>query len=237
MSVVTVIAGAGGGTRLGLDGPKALVKLAGKPLIVHAVRSMVLSGVIDRCVVTAPEADVPAFQEALTHAGLGAAVVAGGITRQASVAAGLDAAGDADFVLIHDAARALTPPDQIRRVVEALKAGHVAVVPALPVVDTIKRVGASAADGTEPVLETLDRASLRGMQTPQGFDLHVVREAHARFAANAAEESSSAPDDAFLVEAAGHPVVLVEGSEMAMKVTRPLDLRIAELLASDPTVE
>ena len=237
MSVVAVIAGAGSGTRLGLDGPKALVKLAGEPLIVHAVRSMAASGVVDRCVVTAPEEAAALFQETLVRAGLDAIVVAGGSTRQASVAAGLDAAGRAEFVLIHDAARALTPPEQIRRVVDALREGHVAVVPALPIVDTVKRVGKCAADGTEPVLETLDRSALRGMQTPQGFDMAVVRAAHAKFSANAAEESSSAPDDAFLVEAAGYPVVLVEGSELAMKVTRPLDLRIAELLASDPTGE
>ncbi|MGO3042045.1 2-C-methyl-D-erythritol 4-phosphate cytidylyltransferase [Ancrocorticia populi] len=233
MSVTAVIAGAGNGTRLGLDGPKALIKLAGEPLIVHAVRSMAESGVVDRCVVTAPTESVQLFEETLERAGFEATVVAGGTTRQASVAAGLDAAGTANFVLIHDAARALTPPGLIRRVVEALEAGHAAVVPALPVVDTIKLVGERATDGTEPVLETLDRTSLRGMQTPQGFDMAAVREAHARFAADAAEEASSAPDDAFLVEAVGYPVALVEGSELALKITRPLDLRIAELLAAN----
>ena len=233
MSVVAVIAGAGSGTRLGSQGPKALVLLGGEPLLVHAVRSMAQSGVIDACVVTAPVDDVVTFREVLKRAGLDAHVVAGGVSRQASVAAGLDAAGDAEFVLIHDAARALTPVEQIRGVVAALRAGHPAVVPALPVVDTIKRVGPVVADGTEPVLETLDRGVLRGMQTPQGFPMAVIREAHRRFAASAANEANSAPDDAFLVEAAGLPVVLVPGSELAMKVTRPLDLRIAELLLEE----
>lgn len=233
MSVVAVVAGAGNGTRLGSQGPKALVAVGGEPLLVHAVRSMVESGVIDACVVTAPTDEVATFQQALEQAGLQAKVVAGGNTRQASVAAGLDAAGDADYVLIHDAARALTPLAQIRAVVAALQAGHPAVVPALAVVDTVKRVGAKASDGTEPVLETLDRGFLRGMQTPQGFAMEVIREAHCRFAAAAETEESSAPDDAFLVEAAGLPVVLVEGSQRAMKITRPLDVRIAELLLED----
>ena len=234
MSVVAVIAGAGGGTRLGSQGPKALIALGGEPLLVHAVRSMVESGVIDACVVTAPTGEIATFQRVLDRAGLRATVVAGGATRQASVAAGLDAAGDADYVLIHDAARALTPHAQIRAVVEALRAGHPAVVPALPLVDTVKKVGVKASDGTEPVEETLERGLLRGMQTPQGFAMDVIREAHRRFADSAGSEESSAPDDAFLIEAAGLPVVLVQGSERALKITRPLDLRIAELLLEDP---
>ncbi|MCF2707013.1 2-C-methyl-D-erythritol 4-phosphate cytidylyltransferase [Arcanobacterium haemolyticum] len=234
MSVVAVIAGAGYGTRLGSQGPKALVELAGEPLIVHAVRSMWRSGVIDRVVVIAPVEAMGTFDDVVRNAGLEAVIVAGGATRQASVAAGLAGAGDADFVLIHDAARALTPASQIRRVVEALKAGHPAVVPALPVVDTIKSVGDASDDGTEPVVDTLDRTHLRAMQTPQGFALDVIRKAHVAYAELAVDESTSAPDDAYLAERAGYPVVLVPGSDRALKVTRPIDLRIAELFAADP---
>lgn len=230
MSAVAVIAAAGSGTRLGCAGPKALVPLAGEPLIVHAVRSMWDSGVVEHVVVTAPAERVPEFQEVIAAAGLRATVVPGGATRQASVAAGLDAANAADYVLIHDAARALTPPELIRQIVAALDAGHPAVVPALPVVDTIKRVGHAHADGTEPVLETIDRAPLRAMQTPQGFTLEAIRAAHDRFAASAKSEDTAAPDDAYLAEAAGIPVVLIPGSERAMKVTRPADLIIAEQL-------
>lgn len=233
MSVVAVIAGAGSGTRLGSQGPKALVQLAGEPLLVHAVRSMFASGVVDRCVVTAPEDHLVQFEAALAAAGLHATVVAGGHTRQASVAAGLAAAGSADYVLIHDAARALTPVSQIQRVVQALEAGHPAVVPALAVVDTIKSVGHTNPDGTEPIDQTLDRNRLRAMQTPQGFAMDVIVAAHAQFATTSDDESTSAPDDAALVESSGHPVVLVRGSERALKITRPLDLRIAELLATD----
>jgi len=216
VSVVAVIAGAGSGTRLGSQGPKALVQLAGEPLLVHAVRSMFASGVVDRCVVTAPEDHLVQFEAALAAAGLHATVVAGGHTRQASVAAGLAAAGSADYVLV-----------------QALEAGHPAVVPALAVVDTIKSVGHTNPDGTEPIDQTLDRNRLRAMQTPQGFAVDIIVAAHAQFATTSDDESTSAPDDAALVESSGYPVVLVRGSERALKITRPLDLRIAELLATD----
>ncbi len=237
MSVVAVIAAAGLGTRLGSRDPKALVTLAGQPLVVHAVRSMYASAVVDRVVVIAPEDACSQFARIISEAGFEARVVPGGITRQASVASGLAAVGQADFVLIHDAARALTPPSQIRRVVAALKAGHVAVVPALRVVDTVKEVGSALPDGTEPVCATLNRGRLRAMQTPQGFTLDVIRAAHKADAALATSETTAAPDDAFLAERAGYEVVLVEGSERALKITRPLDLRIAELFAAMPADE
>lgn len=174
-------------------------------------------------------------------------VVGGGRTRQESVARGLDRvfeaygpAASSDCVLIHDAARPLVPGAVIRRVVDALAAGHPAVVPALPVADTIKRVeriadGEAGAD-LERVVETHDRTLLRAMQTPQGFHLDAVLRAHRDFAEKGEEEASAAPDDAALVEAAGLPVVLVRGSERSMKITRPIDLVIAQLLADDPSL-
>ena len=214
-------------------------------------------------------------------------VVGGGRTRQESVARGLDRVFEAygpdassDCVLIHDAARPLVPGAVIRRVVDALAAGHPAVVPALPVADTIKRVeriadggrarlgaslggsGAGAAEnesekagsgaekagsggaasggeadaGLERVVETHDRTLLRAMQTPQGFHLDAILRAHRDFAEKGEEEASTAPHDAALVEAAGLPVVLVRGSERSMKITRPIDLAIAQLLADDPSL-
>lgn len=245
MSVVAVIAGAGSGTRFGSTGPKALVKLGGEALVVHAVRSMWQSGVVDHCVVTAPANALGAFRECLDAAGLQADVVAGGSTRQASVAAGLEAGraaigsgGSEDLVLIHDAARALTPPAHIRRVVEALRAGHRAVVPALKVIDTIKQVGPALHDGAEPVEATLDRSQLRAMQTPQGFTMETIMRAHELYAERATTEATSAPDDAYLAELIGEQVVLVEGSQEALKITQPLDLAIAELfLAQQRTKE
>ena len=174
-------------------------------------------------------------------------VVGGGRTRQESVARGLDRVFEAygpdassDCVLIHDAARPLGPGAVIRRVVDALAAGHPAVVPALPVADTIKRVeriaDGEADAGLERVVETHERTLLRAMQTPQGFHLDAILRAHRDFAEKGEEEASAAPDDAALVEAAGLPVVLVRGSERSMKITRPIDLAIAQLLADDPSL-
>ena len=156
MSVVAIIAAAGQGTRLGIGGPKALVDLAGEPLLVHAARAIRGSGAVDSIVVTAPSAHVRLFDGILTAAGIQAAVVAGGITRQASVAAGLNAAGTADHVLIHDAARPLVPSQIVRRVVSALRRGHPAVVPALPVTDTIKRITASDAQAAVAAAEAAE---------------------------------------------------------------------------------
>jgi 2-C-methyl-D-erythritol 4-phosphate cytidylyltransferase len=146
-------------------------------------------------------------------------VVAGGATRQRSVALALaDSPHDLDIVLVHDAARALAPVELIERVAAAVRGGHDAVVPVLPVVDTIKEV-----DGRGVVTGTVDRAVLRAVQTPQGFRRAVLEAAHA-----AAVDDLT--DDAGLAEKIGAEVFTVEGDERALKITRPLDLEIAELL-------
>lgn len=253
MRVAAVVVAAGKGTRFGSQGPKALELLAGEPLLVHAVRAMSVSPMIDRVVVVAPADRIDAFDAILRTAGersgVGAEadVVGGGRTRQESVALGLGhvletfgSARESDCVLIHDAARPLVPGAVIRRVVNALAAGHPAVVPALPVADTIKRVervaeGEADAD-LERVVETYDRTLLRAMQTPQGFHLETIVRAHENFAERGETEASAAPDDAALIERAGIPVVLVRGSERSMKITRPLDLAIAQMLADDPSL-
>ena len=167
-------------------------------------------------------------------------------SRQASVALGLTAAlaarPDAVVVLVHDAARALTPPGVVRRVVAAVRAGHDAVVPALPVTDTVKEVSLAGRTGpggapaagvpVEEVVGTPDRARLRAVQTPQGFATATLVAAHRLGADRAADETRAASDDAGLVEAAGGTVVVVEGDPLAMKVTAPLDLALAEALAA-----
>lgn len=152
-------------------------------------------------------------------AGTDALVVAGGGDRTESVRLALDAAlGESDFsiVLVHDAARAFTPPELIRSVTDAVAAGAPAVVPVLPVADTVKRV-----DATETVKETVDRTDLRAVQTPQGFALDVLRRAY-----DAATDVHT--DDAGLVERIGVPVSTVPGHPAAMKITTPFDLAIAE---------
>lgn len=232
-----LIAGAGAGTRLGAEQPKALVNLAGEPLIVHAVRTIRAAG-ITNVVVTVPAEVEAEFARVLAAAELSAELVIGGSTRQESVANGL-AAVKTKFVLVHDAARALTSVAIVHRVMAALLAGNGAVVPAMPVVDTIKAIADAESSDTnsaestaelEQVLGTLNRDSLRAVQTPQGFSAELLRAAHIEGVARRFASSTPAPDDAALVEELGEPVVLVPGGQEAMKITTAFDLAVAELM-------
>ena len=244
-AVVAVLTAAGAGTRLGAGGPKALVEVGGRSLLRRAAQGLADSGVVDHLVVTAPGEYVERFAAelaGLAGAGVGIRVVAGSsASRQASVALGLKAALEAcpraAVVLVHDAARALTPPETVRRVVAAVRAGHDAVVPALAVTDTVKEIAPAgpAGSGVEIVVGTPDRSRLRAVQTPQGFAVAALVRAHELGAARGADEALAASDDAGLVEAAGGRVVVVEGDPLALKVTTPLDLALAELLAAGPT--
>ncbi|MBM7824590.1 2-C-methyl-D-erythritol 4-phosphate cytidylyltransferase [Arcanobacterium pluranimalium] len=223
MKIAALIVAAGSGSRLGAPIPKALVELAGEALIVHALRGMNNADVTD-VVVTIPTGCESEFAAVLEKAGLDARLVVGGATRQESVARGL-AQVDADVVLVHDAARALTPSAVIRSVVAALENGHRAVIPVLAVTDTIKKT-----DANDVVTETLDRASLRAVQTPQGFDTALLRQAHEQGKRMSESEQSAAPDDAALVELLGEAVFCVRGDAQSLKVTTPFDLAVAELI-------
>jgi 2-C-methyl-D-erythritol 4-phosphate cytidylyltransferase len=152
-----------------------------------------------------------------------ARVVPGGADRVASVALGLAAVDDADVVLVHDAARCLCPGDVARAVVTAVRDGHGAVIPALPVADTVRRV-----DPVGRVVGLVDRTGLLAVQTPQGFRPDVLRRAHE--AALGSSAAARATDDAGLVEAVGGEVVTVPGDPRAFKITTPLDLAMAEAL-------
>jgi 2-C-methyl-D-erythritol 4-phosphate cytidylyltransferase len=216
--VAVLVPAAGAGVRLGPGGPKALRLLAGEPLLVHTVRRIAGARSVRTLVVAAPAAEVEQVRLLLAPV-VPVTVVPGGAERQASVAAALAAVPEGpQIVLVHDAARALTPPDLIESVAAEVRAGHAAVIPVLPVVDTIKRV-----DPGEMVLDTVDRATLRAVQTPQGFRREVLTAAHA-----AAGDSRT--DDAGLVEQQGVRVRCVPGSEYALKITRPFDLALAEHL-------
>ncbi|GAA2530222.1 2-C-methyl-D-erythritol 4-phosphate cytidylyltransferase [Winogradskya humida] len=220
--VAVLVPAAGSGVRLGPGAPKALRLLGGEPLLVHAVRRVAAAPSVRVIVVAAPAAEVEAVRELLA-AVAPVIVVAGGAERQDSVAAALAVVpADVAIVLVHDAARALTPPELVESVAAAVRGGHPAVIPALPVVDTIKEVGTG-----ETVLGTVDRSVLRSVQTPQGFRHDVLAAAH-----RACLDAHT--DDAGMVEKAGVPVVCVPGSELALKITRPLDLIIAEALLHVP---
>src|SRR5689334_1750947 len=216
MSTVAVVPAAGSGERLAAGAPKAFVNLTGRPMLEHALCGLRDSGVVDSIVVAVPPSRTD--QAKLVFGG-DAAIVAGGADRTESVRLALAAVGDAEFVLVHDAARALTPPTVIARVVAALKAGHPAVVPALPVSDTIKAVDANGV-----VLGTPERAGLRAVQTPQGFQTDVLRRAYERAGAG------GFTDDASMVEMIGIQVQVVEGDQRAFKITTPTDLLLAEAL-------
>jgi 2-C-methyl-D-erythritol 4-phosphate cytidylyltransferase len=214
---VGIVAAAGSGLRLGAELPKALVQLGGRPLVCWAVESLRAGGV-DEVVVAVPAPQQAAFAAVLPD---DVHVVVGGDTRTASVRAALAAAReDADAVLVHDAARPLTPPEVVARVLAALAAGAAAVVPVLPVVDTTVVV-----DEDGVVTADVPRAALRRVQTPQGFDRATLVAAYARARGTAAEFT----DDASVVRAAGVPVHTVAGDERAAKITVAHDLALAEL--------
>ncbi|MEU5166199.1 MULTISPECIES: 2-C-methyl-D-erythritol 4-phosphate cytidylyltransferase [Streptomyces] len=224
-----VIPAAGRGVRLGPGTPKALRALGGTPMLIHAVRAMAASRAVTLVVVVAPPDGAPEVKNLIAEHSLPEhtdyLVVPGGATRQESVRLGLDALPeDVSVVLVHDAARPLVPVDTVDAVVEAVRDGAPAVVPALPLSDTVKEVEPGAPGEPEPVLSTPVRARLRAVQTPQGFDRDTLLRAHKAVAV----DGEGATDDAGMVERLGASVVVVPGHEEAFKVTRPLDLVLAE---------
>jgi 2-C-methyl-D-erythritol 4-phosphate cytidylyltransferase len=219
-TVVAVVPAAGLGERLRAGIPKAFCELDGHTLLEHAVSGLLESRVVNHVVVAVPADRIAQAEKVLAGR---ASVVAGGIGRTESVRLALSAlSGEPDFVLVHDAARALTPPALIIRVVEALRAGHGAVVPALPVSDTIKAV-----DVNGVVLGTPERAGLRAVQTPQGFATDLLLRAYER----AAQVVGAAfTDDASMVEQVGGQVQVVDGDPLAFKITTQLDLLLAQAI-------
>lgn len=218
MIVAAVLVAAGSGSRLGADVPKAFVTVAGRPLLAHAASRFAAHPGVRDVVIAAPAELVGSAAELVGSA----RVVAGGRTRQESVARGLAAlAPDVDTVLVHDVARAFVPAAVIDRVLGALSAGAAAVVPTVPVADTIRSVAGGVLGAV------VDRSQLAAVQTPQGFARRVLVAAHA------SALDGSATDDASLVEAAGVSVTAVPGAPEAFKVTVPLDLALAEVIARD----
>ncbi|MGB9281429.1 MAG: 2-C-methyl-D-erythritol 4-phosphate cytidylyltransferase [Pseudonocardiaceae bacterium] len=216
--VVALVPAAGQGVRLAAGMPKAFVSLHGRPLLWHCVQGLLASGCVEVVVVAAGEQHQSQARAALAEASDQVRIVTGGEHRGDSVRAALHSVPDADVVLVHDAARCLAPVSVIQAVAHAVLAGHQAVVPVLPVVDTIKQV-----DHEGYVVGTVDRAALRVVQTPQGFAGDLLRRAHQ-------QPCGPVTDDAGLVEALGVPVTTVPGHPHAFKITTPFDLLIAELV-------
>jgi len=207
MAVVGIIPAAGSGERLGASGPKAFVMCGGRPLLDWSLD--VLGSVCDRVVVAVP----PGYEEEPDR-------VAGGKSRSASVRLALAAAPEADVAVVHDAARPLLTTELVERCIEALE-GWDGAVAAAPVADTIKE-----ADPSGRVLHTLERSSLWAIQTPQVFRADILR----RALDTDDQTLAAATDDASLVELAGGSVRVVKAPSDNLKITRAVDLHVAEAL-------
>jgi 2-C-methyl-D-erythritol 4-phosphate cytidylyltransferase len=212
---IALILAAGSGERLGADRPKALVELAGRPLVQWSVDVLREVVGIERIVIALPPG---------TPAPSGVIAVDGGSVRSESVRLALAAAGAGDPVLVHDAARPLLTAELAAATIRVLAEDQSidAAIAAVPMTDTVKRV----ADGL--VSETLDRSELWAVQTPQVFR----RAALERALDVPREVLAQATDDAWLIERAGGRVGVVEASSENLKITTPLDLRMAEMLLS-----
>ncbi|SDY49381.1 2-C-methyl-D-erythritol 4-phosphate cytidylyltransferase [Tessaracoccus flavus] len=221
--VVAVLVAAGSGSRLGAAVPKALVELAGVPLVRLSAEALVAGGV-QQVVVTIPGGMDAPFEQALAGLRAPLRIVAGGSTRQESVRLGLKAlnASDDAVVLVHDAARALVPPALVASVVEAIADGAAAAVPVLPVTDSIRQLTASGS-------VVVDRSALRAVQTPQAARLGALRDAHEHARVRGLEVT----DDAAVCELVGLDVTLVPGHSDAMKVTTPADLVVATAILEE----
>ncbi|QLL07079.1 2-C-methyl-D-erythritol 4-phosphate cytidylyltransferase [Mycobacterium vicinigordonae] len=219
-NAVAVVPAAGSGERLAAGVAKAFYQLEGQSLVERAVAGLKASGVVDDVIVAVPPDRTDEAKLILGHS---ATIVAGGPSRTESVKLALSAISEPrpQFVLVHDAARALTPPSLIVRVVEALRAGHDAVVPGLPLADTVKAVDANGV-----VLGTPERAGLRAVQTPQGFATDVLLRAYQQ--ALARTGATDFTDDAALVEQIGGQIQVVDGDPLAFKITTQLDLLLAK---------
>ncbi|WP_235840616.1 2-C-methyl-D-erythritol 4-phosphate cytidylyltransferase [Corynebacterium liangguodongii] len=227
--VVALVAAAGRGTRLGAAVPKAFVPLRGRALVERSVAALENSQIVDEIVVVVDPTMEPLARSVLR--GHRVRFVPGGAERADSIWAGLQSiAADDAVVVVHDAARALTPPGMIARVVRAVLDGAAAVVPVVPVADTIKTVRGDTVTGTP------DRACLRAVQTPQGFDLRTLRAANEAYFSGA--PGFTATDDASLAEWFGVEVKTVQGDPMAFKITTPIDLRLALSVTeeAEPTI-
>ncbi|OAE00784.1 2-C-methyl-D-erythritol 4-phosphate cytidylyltransferase [Arthrobacter sp. OY3WO11] len=240
-----ILVAAGSGQRLGYGIPKAAVPLGGEPILMHALRGIVASGTGSQvCIALPPGEDTlrrlcEEFRQELADGGPLLTIVDGGATRAESVRAGMAALMDGiEAVLVHDAARALTPESVFHRVTDALAAGAAAVIPAVAVVDTVKTVAATtgkdAGLAPEVVTGTAPREELRAVQTPQGFHLDTLLKAHEAARSLDQKESAAVTDDAMLVEMLGIPVHVVRGSTQSLKITTPLDLILAEGLLEGP---
>lgn len=222
MQTEVIVVAAGKGTRMGTDMKKQYLPLAGAPILVRTLQTLAACPSIDRILIVAAEEDLDYVHELVREHRVEkiSRIVPGGQERQDSVLYGIKAVHpETEYIAVHDAARPLVTIDEVEAVIETAKqrgAGTLGV----PVKDTIKRVERGQ------VRETLPREQLWAVHTPQAFQREVLEEAHRR----SQLEGGFGTDDASLVEWAGYPVRMVQGSYENLKITTPEDLIIAETL-------
>lgn len=225
MKTMALILGGGSGTRMGADRNKVFMPIRGIPAIVRAAAPF--TGICAGAVIVAQPDEMDMMETAVRQFGLSRfvhAIIPGGETRQDSVWNGLQALPeDADIVMIHDGARALVTEDIIHRALQSA-IEHGSGVASVAVSDTVKRVGEN-----NRVLETLDRSFLRAMQTPQAFRVEIIQKAHKM----AKQDGFLGTDDAALLEHAGMPVFVTEGSRRNIKLTTAFDMLLARVILED----
>ncbi|MBQ7036109.1 MAG: 2-C-methyl-D-erythritol 4-phosphate cytidylyltransferase [Clostridia bacterium] len=223
--VVAIIPAAGRGTRMGAEKNKLLLEAVGRPVISWTLSAFESCPVVDEVILVANEQDIFSYRDLICEEGFCkvSAIVRGGETRAESVCRGILAAEDADIVCIHDGARALITPDEIRKVIEGVGETGAAIA-AVPAVDTIKR-----AEG-EFIAETPPRETLWQAQTPQVFKRQLILDAMEK-----ADETVT--DDASLAEKAGIRVKLIETSYRNIKITTPFDICVLEAVLTKRSEE
>ena len=215
--VVAIVVAAGSGVRLGRELPKAAIEIAGVPMVTRAVQAMFAGGA-NRVIVVAPEAWTEQFAGFFSDYLDRVKVIPGGLLRQDSVRLGLAHIENSSIVLVHDAARTLVPPFIVDRVIEAVRDGNPAVIPVVAQVDSLRRIRRNWT-------VAVDRSTFLRVQTPQGFEVEALRQAHA----NVGDKEFT--DDATMCEAIDIPVITVPGDGLAFKITEPMDLVLAEVIA------
>lgn len=231
MSIVAILPAAGLGTRMGADAPKQFRLLDGVPVVVFTLRRLAASPLIGSFLIATRADEVDALNQRIAAERLPRPirVLAGGDTRQESVAKALDVVpSGAEWILVHDAVRPLVTRDQVERVIAEAQRCRAAIL-GIPAMDTVKEVKrTSLPEDVALITATIPRERVVLAQTPQVFEAGLLREVFAR----ADADGFAASDEASLVERLGHDVHVVLGSERNLKITRPGDLEIAEFYLS-----
>jgi 2-C-methyl-D-erythritol 4-phosphate cytidylyltransferase len=224
--ITAILPAAGMGTRMGGETPKQFLELDGAPILLHTLRRLASCEAITEIILATRVDEIERLQERCRQEKFRQAirVVKGGATRQESVAAALGhVADDVELVAVHDAVRPFVTPEQVSRVIEeARKCG--AAILGIPAMDTVKEVKrGSLPEDTALITATIPRERVVLAQTPQVFQIKLLREAFAR----AAADGVNASDEAGLVERLGHDVHVVHGTERNIKITKPADMELA----------